>query len=207
MKGLKTISFLVTFSLIHFANFAQENSKTPFSENFETTFSIEVNADTSLDDLTQIEKMLKNDYNATIVFEYVKIVDKKIIALRMKLQNGNQSFMKSISNSNTPIDSFKINLKKIAKNQYYISIEDENALNSFNFFGRNSENMFGTQQIETDFFKMSDEMSSLFKEMEASQQRFRNLFNDLQNATETKKKVIENKEESSTTIISKEQNK
>ena len=85
-------------------------------------FSVEVNANTTMDELIEIEELLKNDYHVTVIFEDVKMENQKIVALRMRLINGNQSFMKSVNNFNMPINSFKITLTETTKTEHILPV-------------------------------------------------------------------------------------
>src|SRR5690606_29763457 len=128
MKSLVTTFLFVTCLFFTNQILAQDSFKT---ENVEKTFAIEVNAETSLNDLKAIEKMLLDDYNITINFENVKIENDKIVALRMQMINGSQSFMKSINNFNAPIKPFKIKVTTKLDGKYYASLDDSLTRSSF----------------------------------------------------------------------------
>lgn len=180
MNNFKSLCFIALFGFLGFNSFAQESKPTNNQEAVQTTFSVEINADTTLDDLKKIEQMLKDDYNITVNFENVKIVDEKIVSIRMQLVNGNQSFMKSIDNVNRPIDPFLINLTG-DNGKHYVSVKGNSDRNPLNFFGGDAFTAFDslsedTQSLQSDFLNLNNEMKKMYEEMQASQQRFQELF-------------------------------
>lgn len=180
MNNFKSLCFITLLFFSGFNSFAQESKPTNNKEAVQTTFSVEINADTTLEYLKKIEQMLKDDYNVTVNFENVKIVDEKIVSIRMQLVNGNQSFMKSIDNVNRPIDSFSINLTGDNGN-HYVSVKGNSERNPLNFFGSDAFPSFdslseNTQSLQSDFLNLNSEMKKMYEEMQASQQRFQELF-------------------------------
>lgn len=180
MNNFKSLCFIALFGFLGFNSFAQESKPANNQEAVQTTFSVEINADTTLDDLKKIEQMLKDDYNVTVNFENVKIVDEKIVSIRMQLVNGNQSFMKSIDNVNRPIDPFSINLTG-DNGKHYVSVKGNSERSPLNFFGSDAFSAFdslseNTQSLQSDFLNLNNEMKKMYEEMMASQQRFHELF-------------------------------
>ncbi len=202
MKDFRIVCFIVLFTFSGFNSFAQETKSGNNQEVVQTTFSVEINADTTLEDIKNIEKMLKDDYNVAVNFENVKIVDDKIVSIRMQLVNQNQSFMKSIDNVNRPIDAFSINLTATENGKHYVSVKGNSERSPLNFFGSDAFTAFdalseNTQNLQSDFLNLNSEMKKMYEEMQASQQRFQELFksfqdeanknsDDLKNNTETK---------------------
>ena len=188
MNNFKSLCFIALFGFLGFNSFAQESKPTNNQEAVQTTFSVEINADTTLDDLKKIEQMLKDDYNVTVNFENVKIVDEKIVSIRMQLVNGNQSFMKSIDNINRPIDSFSINLTD-DKGNHYVSVKGNSERSPLTFFGSDALSAFdslseNTQSLQSDFLNLNNEMKKMYEEMQASQQRFQELFKNFREETD-----------------------
>lgn len=126
MKKFKHLFWIVAIVIIQFSGIAQEKSTKVEIENVATSFSVEINADTTLKDLEFIKKLLKEDFNTTVTFGNMKFVDDKIVALKLKVLNDNQSYVKSVSGT-TPISPFTITLKETGDQQYRI-IVDQNAL-------------------------------------------------------------------------------
>lgn len=203
MNNFRILYFIALLVFLGFNSFAQDTKPTNNQEAVQTTFSVEINADTTLEDLKKIEQMLKDDYNVTVNFENVKIVDEKIVSIRMQLVNGNQSFMKSIDNVNRPIDPFSINLTGDNGN-HYVSVKGNSERSPLNFFGSDAFSSFdsfseNTQSLQADFFNLNSDMKKMYEEMMASQQRFQELFKnfreeadktskDLKSDSETKSK-------------------
>lgn len=180
MNNFKSLCFIALFGFLGYNSFAQENKPAKNQEAVQTTFSVEINADTTLDDLKKIEQMLKDDYNVTVNFENVKIVDEKIVSIRMQLVNGNQSFMKSIDNVNRPIDPFSINLTG-DNGKHYVSVKGNSERSPLNFFGSDAFSAFdslseNTQSLQSDFLNLNSEMKKIYEEMMDSQKRFQELF-------------------------------
>lgn len=203
MNNFRILYFIALLVFLGFNSFAQDTKPTNNQEAVQTTFSVEINADTTLEDLKKIEQMLKDDYNVTVNFENVKIVDEKIVSIRMQLVNGNQSFMKSIDNINRPIDPFSINLTG-DNGKHYVSVKGNSERSPLNFFGSDAFSAFdsfseNTQSLQADFFNLDSDMKKMYEEMMASQQRFQELFKnfreeanktskDLKSDSETKSK-------------------
>lgn len=183
MKSLVTTFLFVTCLFFTNQILAQDSFKT---ENVEKTFAIEVNAETSLNDLKAIEKMLLDDYNITINFENVKIENDKIVALRMQMINGSQSFMKSINNFNAPIKSFKIKVTTKLDGKYYASLDDSLTRSSFSI---GSDDLFSSfnsfsddfSSFRSNFFNFNEQIDEMYKQIEESQKRFKSFFDELQN--------------------------
>ncbi len=180
MNNFKSLCFIALFGFLGFNSFAQESKPANNQEAVQTTFSVEINADTTLDDLKKIEQMLKDDYNVTVNFENVKIVDEKIVSIRMQLVNGNQSFMKSIDNVNRPIDPFSINLTG-DNGKHYVSVKGNSERSPLNFFGSDAFSAFdslseNTQSLQSDFLNLNSDMKKMYEEMMDSQKRFQELF-------------------------------
>ena len=113
-------------SVFSFSGNAQNQpKKADIERSSEYSFAIEVNTESTPDDLKDIEKLLKKEYDIQITFENVNIVDKKINGLKMKLINGNQTISRSINNVNTPINPFIINVTDNGDKNYSVSIENK----------------------------------------------------------------------------------
>ena len=201
MKNFRILCFIAFFTFLGFNGFAQESKSENNQETVQTTFSVEINADTTLEDLKKIEQMLKDDYNVEVNFENVKIVDNKIVSIRMKLVNENQSFMKSIDNVNRPIDPFSINLTASENGKHYVSLKGNTEKNPLNFFGSDAFSAFDSFSddrinLHSEFSSFSDELEQMYQQMQASQQRFQELFKNFRE--ETAKSTNESKNNSNT---------
>lgn len=181
MKDFRILCFIVLFTFSGFNSFSQETKTTKNQEAVQITFSVEINADTTLEDLKKIEQMLQDDYNVAVTFENVKVVDDKIVSIRMQLVNENQSFMKSITNFNRPIDPFTISLTADASGKYYAHLKGSSERNPFNFLGTNPFSVFGSLSddavnLHSEFSSFSDELEQMYQQMQTSQQKFQELF-------------------------------
>ncbi len=190
MKTVKRFILAAAFFIFPLFSFAQDhNTKDPITQSTKKTFSVEINCNNTVDELAQIEKMLNDDYNISLTFKDVKVVDGKIIALKMKLRNGTQSFTKSVENINVPIDPFTIHIEDRGQQQYHVTVEhhDEEGITSFMQF-RNSGifDSFTSDKENTDFSDLNRQMELMIKDLEATRQKFLQLFNNLENTTEIK---------------------
>lgn len=205
MKSVKVFLFVLGLSLNTTTILAQDKNDT--SLVVKNSFTVEINADTTFEDLTLIEKMLKDNYNVDISFNDVRIENNKITALRMKMMNGNQSFMKSIQNNNSPIDSFKIVIhKEDGRNIVAIDNGYENPFQSIGNASKSFWNSFKNDipQIKSDFNDIEDDFNKMFERMKESTNKMNSIFKNLENDPKAKKEVIKNSDGSITTIISKE---
>lgn len=200
MKSFKIICLLMFFNVSSLSAFSQ--TKSDETNQVMKTFSVEINADTSLDELIEIEKMLQEEYETTVHFENVKIENKKIVALRMKLSNKNQSYMKSINNGSLPIDTFKIIIDQ-KEQQNWVSIDD--GTQSFNYDKNSFFNSFSEPfpKFDTNFGDIETHFDKMMQKMKESSKRFEELYKKLENDPKVKKKTITNKDGSTTTMISK----
>lgn len=197
MKNLKCyVALFVSIISFALATAQEKQSNVPTKE---TTFSVEVNSKTTFDELKEIERMLKEDYNVNVLFEDVKMVKEEISSIRLQIKNDNQSLMKSIQNYNAPIDPFKIVLKEVGKGNYSV------------FLGEGSSKWTQTKSIftepdsffQTDFHQINEQMNQMMKEAESSFNRYRSLFDQLEKDPKAKKETINNADGSTTTIIQK----
>ena len=197
MKNLKCyVALFVSIISFALATAQEKQSNVPTKE---TTFSVEVNSKTTFDELKEIERMLKEDYNVNVLFEDVKMVKEEISSIRLQIKNDNQSLMKSIQNYNAPIDPFKIVLKDVGKGNYSV------------FLGEGSSKWTQTKSIftepdsffQTDFHQINEQMNQMMKEAESSFNRYRSLFDQLEKDPKAKKETINNADGSTTTIIQK----
>lgn len=199
MNSIKSVFCLIFMTLASFNGWTQETEK---NNNIKTTFSVEVNANTTMDELEEIEELLKNDYHVTVIFEDVKMENQKIVALRMRLINGNQSFMKSVNNLNMPINSFKITLTETTNGTYIASVD--NGLDR-SVFGSKSQDMLSgfsdLNSVRDSFFDFDQQMEQMIQQMQKSEERFQSFFKELENDPKSKKQTIE-KDGSKITIIS-----
>lgn len=205
MKTVRLFCLMLLFTTTPFRINAQINQDQ--MDTINTTFSIEINADNTLEELTQIEKMLKEQYNTTVTFEDVKIDTNKIVALRMKLVNKNQSFMKTIDNGNLPIDPFRIIINE-KENQNWVSIDDKSNTFGFDFLVKKQSDLFEPfserfPERNINFDDFNAHFGQLLKQMEATNKRFEEMYKQLENDPEAKKEIINNEDGSTTTIISK----
>ncbi len=185
MKDFKIICFALLFIFTGFNSFSQQTKPTNGQEFVQKTFSVEINADTTLDDLKKIEQMLRNGYNVSVAFENVEIVDDKIVSIRMQLVNGNQSFMKSVNNYNRAIDPFSITLTEDGIGKYYASLQGNSPRNIFNYSGKNAFSAFdslseNSANLQSEFSSFGNELELMYQEIQASQQRFQELFKSFQ---------------------------
>lgn len=201
---MKSIRFLCLFMLFNVGSFsAFSQIKDDGNNDVLKKFSVEINADTSLDELIEIEKMLQEKHETFVRFEDVKIENKKIVSLRMKLSNKHQSYMKSIYNSNLPIDTFKIIIDKKSQ-QNWVTIDNENRSISldknllFNSFSK------PFPEIESNFGDIEAQFDKMMQQLKESSKRFEEIYNQLENEPKEKKETITNKGGSTTTTISKQ---
>lgn len=189
-----------------FLSFAQDRTAEPQTEKTKKTFSVEVNSSNTIEELTQIEKMLKDEYNITLSFKDVKITDGKIVALKMKLQNGRQSFTRSVENVNVPIDAFTIRVEERGPQQYHVSIENQDAQGITSFMQHRNSGFFDSfadgLDTDADFSDINRQMDRMLKDMEATHQKFLQLFRELQHKPEAMNEAMTNKEASSAAITS-----
>ena len=201
MKDFRILYFIALFTFSAFNSFAQETKWENNQQAVQKSFSVEINADTSIEDLKNIEKMLKDDYNVAVNFENVKIVDDKIVSIRMQLVNENQSFMKSIDNVNRPIDPFSIKLTADVSGKYYVSFNGNSQRSPLNFFGSDSFTAFDSFSddsinLQSPISSFNDEFEKMYQQMQASQQRFQELFKNFRE--ETAKSINESKNNTET---------
>lgn len=176
MNSLKCTFILIFIALFSFNGLAQEMEK---SSNIKTTFSVEVNANTTLKELKEIEEFLKNDYDVTVTFEDVKIENQKIVGLKMRLVNGNQSFMKTVNNSKMPIDTFKITLTEVTKGAYIASIENELNQSAFGFKAQEMLYEFSNDTFFRDrFLEFEQHKDQMLDYMKKLQERFQPLLKE-----------------------------
>jgi len=106
---------------------AQESTRKVEIVKEETTFSVEITADTTPDELASIKKILKKEFNITASFEDVEVVNNKITKIKMKLIGKSQSFIKSLDSHRLgAIEPFKITLKNTGEDHYRIVTEEKN---------------------------------------------------------------------------------
>jgi len=107
----------------------------------------------------------------------------------MKLRNGTQSFTKSVENINVPIDPFTIHVEERGQQQYHVTVEhhEEEGITSFMQF-RNSGifDSFTRDKENTDFSDLNRQMELMIRDLEATRQKFLQLFNNLESTTEIK---------------------
>lgn len=173
MRKLVKIRMLVLVFFTFFVATAQEQAtKKVEIEKVESTFSVEINADTTLDDLAFIKKTLNTEFNTEFNFQNVQFIDNKMVGLKVTLKNEKQSYMKSIANGTKPITPFTITLKTINDEDYQIVMDQVVAFKDFNpSFLRPSDST-------SNFLKMKEEMSAMKEEMQSMQQRILKLFDD-----------------------------
>lgn len=197
---MKTLNYYlsVVFSLLvlGISSAQEKQSNVPTKE---TTFSVEINSKTTFDELKEVERMLKEDYNVNVLFEDVKMVNEEISSIRLQIKNDNQSLMKSIQNYNAPIDPFKIFLKEVDKGNYSVSIGEDSSKwsQAKSFF--DEQNSF----FQSDFRQLNERMNRIMQEAESSFNRYRSLFDELEKDPKAKKETINNADGSTTTIIQK----
>ena len=190
MKTVKHITLAAAFLVLPFFSFAQDRNPESEVQNTKTTFSVEINSKTTRDELTRIEEMFKEEYNINLSFEDVKTADKKIIAFKMKLQNGKQSITKSVQNTNVPIDAFTIHIEDRGSQKYHVTIEHHETDGLTSFIQQRNPGIFDSftdDTANTDFPDLNREMEMMIKDMETAQQKFLQLFNNVQNAPEVYK--------------------
>lgn len=194
MKKLIKTALFVLFTTLSTQGFAQQATNVQHDSTFvSTTFSVEINAGTTLNDLKKIEEMLLNDYKIKVLFENVRIEEDKIVALRMQLVNGSQSFMKSIDNYNVPIQAFKINLTESKPGLYTASITNLKDSNSRNKLSTITDFNESIPEIESEMIDLNTHFDAFFKEFEASREKMQQLFEKFQNETEHKKELSKTK--------------
>lgn len=173
MKKLKCF-FILFFSIITTSIiFAQ-----PQPQNSSHTFTVEINADNTFEELEEIQRFLKEDYNVSIHFTDVNIKDDKIYGIKLTLKNENQSLMKSVQNNFKPIDAFQIVLKQINDKKYHIAINDDKQSHTSDFgFSTLSKDMLSSP-FDTDFHFdfMDEQINKMRNEILKSQERFRSFF-------------------------------
>lgn len=173
MRKLMRIRMLVlVFLTFHVATAQEQPTKEVEIEKVETTFSVEINADTTLDDLEFIKKTLNTEFNTEFNFQEVQFADNKIVGLKITLKNEKQTYKKSIANGNKPISPFTITLKSINDNDYQIVMNQETSFIDYNSF------FSGPSDSTSSFLKMREEMSAMRKEMQSMQQRILKLFDN-----------------------------
>lgn len=182
MKRLNHLFWTLATVMIFYVGTAQEQSKKIEIESVETTFSAEINADTTLEDLEFLKKLFQEDFNTTITFDDVKMIDNKIVALKLKVFNENQSYVKSIIGT-TPISPFSITVKATDDEKFRIDMEQQNALGNHSGFMTEDKNLFDsffnrTPDIYSHFSRLEEEMNTLREEMHATQQRMWELFSE-----------------------------
>jgi len=182
MKRLNHLFWTLATVMIFYAGTAQESLKKIEIESVETTFSAEINADTTLEDLEFLKKLFQEDFNTTITFDDVKMIDNKIVALKLKVFNENQSYVKSIIGT-TPISPFSITVKATDDEKFRIDMEQQNALGNHSGFMMEDKNLFDsffnrTPDIYSHFSRLEEEMNTLREEMHATQQRMWELFSE-----------------------------
>lgn len=182
MKRLNHLFWTLATVMIFYAGTAQESLKKIEIESVETTFSAEINADTTLEDLEFLKKLFQEDFNTTITFDDVKMIDNKIVALKLKVFNENQSYVKSIIGT-TPISPFSITVKATDDEKFRIDMEQQNALGNHSGFMMEDKNLFDsffnrTPDIHSHFSRLEEEMNTLREEMHATQQRMWELFSE-----------------------------
>ncbi len=206
MKKIIKAAFLVLFMFFGMQSFSQQNN-TLQSDNtlVSTTFSVEINAGTTLEDLKKIEEMLLNDYKVKVLFENVRIEDDKIVALRMQLINGNQSLLKSIDNYNVPIKAFKINLTESNPGAYKATITSSKDLNNTHF--NSADNLSGLSEfykeipdLKSEFIDLESQFDSFFEEFEISRKKMQQLFEKFQDGTSNKKELSTSKSKTENSI-------
>src|SRR5690606_11812610 len=137
-----------------------------------------INADNTFEELEEIQRFLKEDYNVSIHFTDVNIKDDKIYGIKLTLKNENQSLMKSVQNNFKPIDSFQIVLKQINNKKYHIAINDDNKPYTGDFgFPTLSKDLLSSP-FDTDFnFDFMDEKKNkMGNKILKKKERFRVFF-------------------------------
>ncbi len=182
MKRLNHLFWTLATVMIFYVGTAQEQSKKIEIESVETTFSAEINADTTLEDLEFLKKLFQEDFNTTITFDDVKMIDNKIVALKLKVFNENQSYVKSIIGT-TPISPFSITVKATGDEKFRIDLNQQNTLGNRSGFMTEDKNLFDsffnrTPDIHFNFSRLEEEMNTLREEMHATQQRMWELFSE-----------------------------
>lgn len=182
MKRLNRLFWTLATVMIFYAGTAQESTKEVKveTESIETTFSVEINADTTPEDLEFLKKIFREDFNTTITFEDVKMIDNKIVALKLKVFNENQSYMKSVIGT-TPISPFSITVKATDDEKFRIDLNQQNTLGNRSGFMTEDKNLFNsffnrTPDIHSHFSRLEEEMNALREEMHAAQQQMLELF-------------------------------
>src|SRR5690554_6377675 len=182
MKRLNHLFWTLATVMIFYVGTAQEQSKKIEIESVETTFSAERNADTTLEDLEFLKGLFQEDFNTTITFDDVKMIDNKIVALKLKVFNENQSYVKSISGT-IPISPFSITVKRTDDENIRTDMEQQNALGNYSGYMMEDKNLLDSffnriPYIYSHFSRLEEEMNTLREEMHATQQRMWELFSE-----------------------------
>lgn len=171
MKKLKCF-FILFFLFISTSIFFAQ----PQPQNSSHTFTVEINADNTFEELEEIQRFLKEDYNVEIHFTDVNIKDNKIYGIKLTLKNDNQSLMKSIQNNFQPIAPFQIVLKQMGNTKYHIAINDSKHANDFSFPSITQEFMSSPFDMDSPFDFMDEQINKMRNEILKSQERFRSFF-------------------------------
>src|SRR5690606_37856683 len=104
------------------------------------------------------------------------------VALKLKVFNENQSYVKSIIGT-TPISPFSITVKATDDEKFRIDLNQQNALGNRSEFMMEDKNLFDsffnrTPDIHFNFSRLEEEMNTLREEMHATQQRMWELFSE-----------------------------
>lgn len=199
MKRLNHLFWTLATVMIFYVGTAQEQSKKIEIESVETTFSAEINADTTLEDLEFLKKLFQEDFNTTITFDDVKMIDNKIVALKLKVFNENQSYVKSIIGT-TPISPFSITVKATGDEKFRIDLNQQNTLGNRSGFMTEDKNLFDsffnrTPDIHFNFSRLEEEMNTLREEMHATQQRMWELFSEQSSDSQIQQTLPDNNED------------
>lgn len=197
MKEIRRWMIATVAGLVSFNFYAQ--STTQPSMITETTFSVEVNAQTTFDELKEIERMLQNDYQVSVTFDEVKRTNDQISSIRLIVKNKQQSLMKSIHNYNAPIEPFKIVLKQRNDGSYSVAFGEES-----DFWSQQTQMISrADSSFFPDFFQWNQRMSDMMQEAESNFNKMREWIMEIENDPKVKKQIKQNDDGSTTTIIQK----
>ena len=183
------------------------------------TFTYEVNAQTSLDELKEIETMLNERYNINAEFTDVSIQNSLIQSVRVEIKNKNQQLSRSIRQNTGAIAPFEI---AVTENNGFYSVSINNVkgsdsgMNMFSFSDlinspfeagdteaisplQNLNNGFGSDVFES----FTTGFGDVFNQMNQMQEEMTEMFKKLENDPEVKKKTFTDENGNTTTILSK----
>ena len=186
------------------------------------SFSYEVNAQTTLDELHSIEKQLKDTYSISARFTEVEIENAVMKAVRVEIETENQQFSRFVRQSNG-INPFQITLTESGDKKYRISLhnatdesaftEDKNTRltpfgNTRSFFddmekaGRDI-GAWGSNIGKEAHAGFKSNFESIAKEMEEAQHEIQQWFKKPEDDPEAQKETFTDEDGNTTTVISR----